>query len=76
MPDTMPSKMIDQLKPLFRPESLAVIGASNTPIKWGHWMVTRPLDSGYRGQIYPINPKDREIVGLKAYKSILNNLYE
>ena len=67
----MSQRMIDELKPLFEPESIAVIGASNSPVKWGNWMVTRPIRSGYRGQIYPINPKDKEVFGLKAYPSIL-----
>ena len=67
----MSQPMIDELKPLFEPESIAVIGASNSPVKWGNWMVTRPIRSGFRGQIYPINPKDKEVFGLKAYPSVL-----
>ena len=67
----MSQRMIDELKPLFEPESIAVIGASNSPVKWGNWMVTRPISSGFRGQIYPINPKDKEVFGLKAYPSVL-----
>lgn len=66
------SRMLkEELKPLFAPESIAVIGASNTPGKWGNMMVSRPIQSGYRGQIYPINPKEPEVLGLKAYPSIL-----
>jgi len=61
----------EELSPLFEPESIAVIGASNSPLKWGNWMVTRPTISGYRGKIYPINPKEEEIYGLKAYPSVL-----
>jgi acetyltransferase len=68
----MAQRIIDQLKPLFEPKSVAVIGASNSSEKWGNWMVTRPIGSGYRGQIYPINPKEREVFGLKAYPSVLN----
>jgi acetate---CoA ligase (ADP-forming) subunit alpha len=60
------------LKPLFEPESIAVIGASNSPNKWGNWMVTRPIQSGYRGRLFPVNPKEEEIFGLKAYPSILD----
>jgi acetyltransferase len=59
-----------ELKPLFEPESIAVIGASNTPGKWGYSMVTRPVQSGYRGRIFPVNPKEKEIYGLKAYPNI------
>ena len=60
-----------ELKPLFEPRSIAVIGASNSSDKWGNWMVTRPVQSGYRGQIYPINPKEKEIFGIKSYASVL-----
>jgi acetyltransferase len=66
----MHKQIIKELKPLFAPESIAIIGASNTPGKWGYMMVTRPIQSGYRGQIYPINPKENEILGLKAFPSV------
>jgi acetyltransferase len=68
----MSRQIVEELKPLFEPSSIAVIGASNTAEKWGNWMVTRPVQSGYRGQIYPINPKEKEIFGLKAYRSVLD----
>ena len=67
----MTRKIVEKLKPLFEPESIAVIGASNNPRKWGNWMVTRPVSSGYRGRIFPINPKEKTIYGLKAYPSVL-----
>ena len=60
----------DNLKALFEPESIAVIGASNTAGKWGNVMVTRPIGSGYRGRIYPVNPKEKHIQGLRAYPGI------
>ncbi|MEW6185927.1 MAG: CoA-binding protein [Thermodesulfobacteriota bacterium] len=66
----MPLSIQQELKPLFEPESIAVIGASNTPGKWGYSMVTRPVQSGYRGRIFPVNPKEKEIYGLKAYPNI------
>jgi acyl-CoA synthetase (NDP forming) len=67
----MSEPMIEQLKPLFKPNSIAVIGASNVTGKWGNMMVSRPLLSGFRGRIYPINPKEDEVCGLKAYKNLL-----
>ena len=68
----MSKQIVAELKPLFEPQSIAVIGASNAPEKWGNWMVTRPVTSGYRGQIYPINPKEKEVFGLKAYPKVLD----
>lgn len=66
----MGQSMYQELQPLFAPQSIAIIGASGTPGKWGHQMVARPLRSSFRGPIYPINPKSKEIEGLKVYRSI------
>jgi acyl-CoA synthetase (NDP forming) len=63
----MPKQIVAELQAVFEPQSIAVIGASNAPDKWGNWMVTRPVMSGYRGQIFPINPKEKDVFGLKAY---------
>lgn len=64
--------IIEQLDPIFKPESIAVIGASSSPLKWGGRMTNRPLRTGYRGEIYPVNPSVEEISGLRSYKSILD----
>ena len=61
---------IEYLDPIFKPRSLAVIGASTQVEKWGHRMVVRPLNTGYRGMIYPVNPNSREIAGIRSYPSI------
>ena len=66
----MPKEIVRQLDPIFRPGSIAVIGASDTFPKWGYRMVDRPLKSGYRGAIYPVNPKLKEVDGLRAYASV------
>jgi len=60
----------EYLDPIFSPRSLAVIGASTQVEKWGHRMVVRPLNTGYRGMIYPVNPHSREIAGIRSYPSI------
>lgn len=57
---------------LFRPKSVAVIGASATPGKIGYSVVEALLNGKYEGDIYPINLKLDEILGVKAYKSILD----
>jgi len=61
----------DQLDPIFRPRSVAVVGASNRQDRWGHETMTSVLNwSQFRGEVYPINPKDEYVHGLKAYKSV------
>ncbi|TEB10314.1 succinyl-CoA synthetase subunit alpha [Pelotomaculum sp. FP] len=52
------------------PKSLAVVGASKTPGKIGYSLVNNIKKSGFTGKIFPINPKEKEILGLNCYKSI------
>ncbi len=54
----------------FNPRSIAIIGASESPEKLGHRVLANVLDSGYKGQVYPINPKADEILGLKCFGSV------
>ena len=55
----------------FQPESVAVIGASRDPEKLGFAVLNNLIEGGYQGRLYPINPKADEILGLKAYGSVL-----
>ncbi len=55
---------------LFRPASLAVVGASKDPRKSGHDFLDR-IRKGYAGDIYPINPREKEILGLTSYPSLV-----
>ena len=59
------------LDALFRPRSVAIVGASNNPLSIGHIVIQNLVDHGFRGPIFPINPKERQIKSFKAYKSIL-----
>ena len=58
------------LDALFRPRAVAVMGASNNPLSIGHIVVKNLKTYGFKGEIYPINPNQTEVLGLKAYKSI------
>lgn len=60
------------LDKIMRPRSIAVIGASTKEHTIGSDIMKRLLEYGYTGKIYPINPKDSEIHGLKAYQSVLD----
>jgi acyl-CoA synthetase (NDP forming) len=57
------------LDPLFRPRSVAIIGASSDPSRIGGRPV-RFTKYGFKGPIVPINPNQKEIQGLPAYASI------
>lgn len=58
------------LKYLFKPRSIAVIGASAKPGKIGYEIMDNILSYGFKGELYPINLKEVEILGKKCYKSI------
>lgn len=58
------------LKALFEPRSVAVIGASSNPARIGGRPLDYYLKAGFKGRIYPVNPKRTEIQGLKAYPNI------
>ena len=61
----------DSLDIFFNPTSVAVIGASATPGKLGHEILKNFIGSRFSGKVYPINPKWKEILGLRSWKSIL-----
>jgi len=59
------------LGPLFDPASIAVVGISGGPkLGMGASTVKNLLDFGYKGAIYPVNPKYDQILGLKSYKQL------
>ncbi len=58
------------IKYLFEPRTVAVIGASHNPEKIGYKIVENILACGYGGNVYPINPEGGEILGISAYKSV------
>jgi acetyl coenzyme A synthetase (ADP forming)-like protein len=60
------------LSSLFHPRSVAVVGASRNPRKVGHAILNNLLRYGYRGKIYPVNPRPGKILGMKAVGSILD----
>jgi len=64
--------IVEQLDPIFKPRSVAIIGASDDPLKFGNWVTLTALRSKYKGEIYLVNPKTREFHGTKVYSSMLD----
>jgi len=58
------------LEPLFRPKSIAIIGASDDVMKVAGLPVKFALDHKYKGKLFPVNPKRETVQGLKAYPSV------
>jgi len=62
---------ISNLRAIFAPRSVAVIGASTRPDSVGRAVFANILLHGYTGVVYPVNPKARSILAVKAYPSVL-----
>ena len=62
--------MSKSLEDFFRPKSIAVVGASADSRKIGYATLKNIIISNYQCDIYPINLKEKEILGYKCYKKI------
>ena len=62
--------MPSSLKPFFEPRGVAIIGASASPDKLSFGILKNLMTYGYRGGIYPVNPKSEEILGISCYSAI------
>jgi acyl-CoA synthetase (NDP forming) len=60
----------DGFSALFAPRSVAVVGASSDPLRFGGKPIRYMRDAAFAGPIYPINPTRAEIQGLRAYASL------
>ncbi|MFZ0377070.1 MAG: acetate--CoA ligase family protein [Solirubrobacteraceae bacterium] len=63
--------MSRDLQPLFAPTSVAVVGASGDPRKWGNWLARRALRGEHRRAVHLINRRGGEILGRSAHRSLL-----
>ena len=60
----------DKFDALFHPGSAAIVGASSNIMSGGYNFTRFLIDHGFKGRIYPVNPKLDEILGLKAYANL------
>ena len=60
------------IQSILNTRSLAVVGASNNIGKFGGKTMETIINGGYSGQIFPVNPKSDEIMGIKAYKHLMD----
>jgi acetyltransferase len=61
---------IRNLEHLFRPRSVAVVGASETPRSVGATVLHNLIEAKFAGAILPVNPKNRELAGIKAHPTV------
>ncbi len=62
--------IVTAMNRIMKPKAVAVVGASSEAGKIGNSVMKNLINGGYQGKIYPIHPKDAEILGYKAYKSV------
>lgn len=60
------------LKPMLKPRSVAIIGASRDPEKVGHIILQNYINAGFDGSIYVVNKNADEIMGFKSYGSVMD----
>ena len=58
------------LDALFNPTAVAIVGASRDERKAGGSFIKSLMSNGFEGSFYAVNPKETEIMGLKAYSSV------
>ena len=64
--------MSNQLDAIMKPKSVAIIGASERAGAIGKELTNKMLTYGYKGELYPVNPKSDTVLGVKAYKNVMD----
>ena len=62
--------VVDKLQYALNPKTIAVVGASRYSTKVGYKVVDGLLTWGYKGKIYPVNPRADKVAGFTAYKTV------
>ena len=58
------------LRALFSPASVAVVGASDDPVKWGNWLARGALRAERRRPVHLVNRRGGEVLGRPAHRSL------
>jgi acyl-CoA synthetase (NDP forming) len=61
---------VRDLRPLFEPRSVAIVGASNDAAKWGHWLARNAVKGERLRPVFLVNRNGGEILGRRAYRSL------
>ncbi len=66
----LPPVSPDAIGSLFYPKSIAMVGASAQLGKWGHALMINTISGGFKGRLYPVNPKGGTVAGRRVYRSV------
>jgi acyl-CoA synthetase (NDP forming) len=61
---------LEQIRPIFEPRSVAILGASADNSKFGGRLTENLIKDGFTGRIYPVSRSETAIMGLKAYPTL------
>src|SRR5260221_5273889 len=66
----MPAIVASSLDPIFKPQSVAVVGASASPGSVGSILMRNLMENPFGGVVYPVNPKRKAVHGVLCYPSL------
>ena len=64
--------MTNIIEYFFKPESMAIVGASESLKSYGARYIQAQLDFGYKGRLYAVNHNGDEVLGFRIYRSVLD----
>ena len=62
--------LVRRMQRMFYPKTVALVGASANPAKWGHRVLHSILSGGFEGRVVPVNPKGGTILGMEVAPSL------
>src|SRR6185369_18101128 len=71
-PSSVVSSTSHPLDVFFTPKNIAVIGATETPGSVGRTTLWNLISTPFGGTVFPVNPKRSGVLGIKAYRSVLD----
>jgi len=66
----MPADVVAQIENIFHPRSVAVAGVSDKSYRLGNLLLYSFMDMEFKGDLYPVNPREDRVMGLRCYPSL------
>ena len=66
----MPAEVVSQIGNIFHPRSIAVTGVSDKSHRLGNLLLFSFMDMGFKGNLYPVNPREDRVMGLRCYSTV------
>jgi acyl-CoA synthetase (NDP forming) len=70
LPTSNVADMKQKYHALFEPSSVAIVGASTSPLKWGFRILYNTMRGGYKGALYAVNPSHKEVLEVECFPNI------